>query len=287
MTRRVSQVHANAQTSALPSGGPTSNGGRPQAADKSVDKPTSSFDRRRHHIVRKEQEPSKIFVPLDPKDVPRNPNRGNRLHTDPFAMDRPQVEARRSRVKVATPRGPPQTDRRCSKPAPPPQPDKKPGFISANGLRHLSPKRVPKEKHMTTMERDQPPKNFTGSRRFAASPEKNGTVSPIRSNRIEGFQPPAALSPARTSTVGALEAAPTNVVPALDLPKERKTGLRMIAAHVGRPTMEGVWGPLPGGKAPKPSSLAPWMQESQPSHTGKRHGAIAARTGASPYAIEA
>jgi len=272
-------------STALPSGGPIDG---TRTAGKTVDKPTSSFDRRRHHINRRDKEPSKIFLPLDPNEVPKNPNRGKGLHSDPFSMDRPLYQPRRSKVKVMTPRGPVRSDRRHVKAAPGPLPQKKPGFICANGMQYTSPKRVPKEKHSTTYELAQPPKSFMGNRRFINSPDKVQSVtSPSRS--LATSDACALNSPSRVvSNVFPPSALSQSVQPlALSQSGEpHRYGIRINPASHRQGTLEGVWGPLPGGRAPKPSSLAPWMQETVVSHTGRSRALTARAPQAAPYAIE-
>lgn len=284
------RVNASRESNALPSGGRCDDGMR--GVSKTVDKPESAFDRRRHTIPRKAQVPSKIFVPLDPNDAAKNPNRGQKLHSDPFNPERPNREFRRSKVHVTTPRGPQKAERRIIKGVP--EPDRtgvKDGFITANGVRHLSPKRVGKESHETTLDRAQPPKCYEGSRRFQSSPTRQRTAgsttasnaaSPgARTERSVASVTSAAPSLALSNvfhSAGSIEASPAN---------PRSTGKRVNGGMQRQVTMQGVFSPMPGGRAPKPSTLAPWMQDTPSHHSGR---SIAARPTAAvqaPFAIQA
>jgi hypothetical protein len=60
--------------------------------------------------------------------------------------------------------------------------------------------------------------------------------------------------------------------------------LKASPKHTHQITMEGVFCPMRNGRAPKPSSLAPWLQESHAPVTGRR--AITARSTVTPFAIE-
>lgn len=249
----------NLDSHALPSGGKCDVELR--GVSKTVDKPTSALERRRHVISRKPQEESKIFKPLDPNEAPRNPNRGKSLHTDPFAADREEYKPKRCSKVVEVPKTEPKPERRHAKPAPGPSSPKKPGFISANGLTHTSPKRVPKEKFAMTLHKEQPAKTYNTSRRFAASPDKAscGEFSPsATSNGTSAAFGGDEVSPSRVRS----QVFPGGVMPpaALTSPT-RQQSLRIKADQRNQPTLSGVWGPMPGGKAPKPSSQAPWLQE--------------------------
>jgi len=287
MVRGVPKTESNA----LPSGGRCDDAMR--GVSKTVDKPASNFDRKRHHIQRKEQTASKIFVPLDPNEVPKNPNRGQRLHSDPFNPDRPNREFRRSKVHVTTPRGPQKTERRVMKGVP--EPDRsgvKEGFITANGVRHLSPKRVPKERHATTLGDAQPPKCYEGSRRFLSSPTRQRTVAPAAAAAASQNASPGARTEASVASVtsGASFQISNVFSPVASIeasPQSTRSGKRVNAAMQRQVTMQGVFNPMPGGRAPKPSQLAPWMQESPAAHSGRSIAARPAAVTQAPFAIQA
>lgn len=265
-------------STALPSGGKLET--TPTGANKCVDKSTSYLDRNCKHLTRKPREASKIFIPLDPNEIPKG-NRGKTLHTDPFAEDREHYVEKRHRVKVQTPRGPQRAERRIQKPVE--QPDrtvKATDFIASNGVRHTSPKRVPPAKHAMTMQKEQPPKSFNGSRRFAASPHASPSVSLAASAEL-GFSNQMG-SPRRISNVFASSDVFTNIEPPAAL-MQRSTGVRINQAAANQLTMEGVFCPMRSGRAPKPSSLAPWMQESQAPSAGRRQ--IGSHVTQAPFAI--
>jgi hypothetical protein len=292
MTKRTATAQAKtlAGSGVLPSGGNLEVGLR--GTTKTVDASISQLDRHRPHMVRKTREDSKIFKPLDPNEIPKNPARGKSLHSDPFAEDRPHFEFRRAKVKVQTPRGPARPERRIVKPvAPVERKVKDSTFISCTGTTHLSPKRVPKEKHATTHQKDQPAKSYVGNKRFALNPDKQAAVSsPSRSQPTPAMSDSAVLSMSGQPSARSI----SNVFPdqtwAIKQKEEsvapQRTGLRIDRRHVGQITMEGVFCPMRNGRAPKPSSLAPWLKDSAAPAPGRK--AITGHTGVSqaPFAIE-
>ena len=270
------------ESNALPSGGRCDDAMR--GVSKTVDKPASAFDRKRHHIPRKEVGASKIFVPLDPNEVAKNPNRGQRLHTDPFNPERANREFKRSKVHVTTPRGPQRAERPHMKSVPvPDRAGVKQGFITANGVRHLSPKRVPKERHATTLDNVQPPKSYEGSRRFQSSPTRQRSLAASTNAASPGVRSDvSAASPAISnvfSSAPSIEASPAS--------GRSGGGKRINAAMQRQVTMQGVFNPMPGGRAPKPSSLAPWMQDAPTSHSGRSIAARPTPALQAPFAIQA
>jgi hypothetical protein len=276
---RIDMTKVNVHHSVIPSGGPTDDGMR--AGNKVVDKSTSQLDRHRRHIPRKTQEASKIFVPLDPNDVPRDPNRGKALHSDPFAMERPHIEFRRQKAKVATPRGAARPERRHVKPVTqPPRLEKASDFIGCTGMKYTSPKRVPKAKHNTTINNEQPPKSFSASARFALSPGKG----PNNAN----YPSPAASRDFSASSMSISNVFPdqkTGKISTIQASPNPRPGLRIDQRRTHTITMEGVFSPMRNGRAPKPSSLAPWMQETHRQPTGRRL-TVQSLSGPTPYAIE-
>jgi len=273
-------THSNA----LPSGGPMQSVDPAFKTNKVVDKSTSQLDRHRRHIPRKVQDSSKIFVPLNPNDVRRDPQRGKSLHTDPFAEERPHVEFRRHKVKVMTPRGPERATRRISKPVPEfEHKTKASDFVMCTGVTLTSPKRVPKDKHKTTLNDDQPAKSFFGSRRFALNPDKVAAVSGSQSQ--SQMLTSGTFSTSTRSISNVFPDPATGAIGSLTTSPDRRPSLKISPKHVHQVTMEGVFCPMRNGRAPKPSSLAPWLQDSHAPVTGRR--AITARAQApAPFAIE-
>jgi len=274
-------THSNA----LPSGGPLQAADPAFKVNKVVDKSTSQLDRNRRHIPRKTVESSKIFVPLNTNEVRRDPQRGKALHSDPFAEDRPHIQARRHKVKVMTPRGPERVPRRISKAVEQVEHKSKPSdFIACNGVLHLSPKRVPKDKHRTTMNDEQPPKSFFGSRRFAMNPDKSAAVTSQSQSQSQMLSS-GAFSTSTRSISNVFPDPVTGSIASLTTSPDRRPSLRASPKHLQHITMEGVFCPMRNGRAPKPSSLAPWLQESHAPVTGRK--AVTARpTQATPFAIE-
>jgi hypothetical protein len=192
-------------------------------------------------------------------------------------MDRPQVEFKRAKAKVQTPRGQPRPFRRIVKPVQPfVRPENKKEFIASNGMKHVSPKRVSKEKHMTTIHDDQPHKSYVGSQRFALNPDK---VDAVRGTQG------ASMSTSEFSISNVFPDRAAAPAPA-QLTSPPRVGVKPNPQRFSL-TMEGVFSPMRGGQPPKPSSLAPWMKDQRAAVSCKKGIAHTSLEHSTPYAIEA